>query len=113
MDYWGNSMLQAVGWAAAQAERARMPLGVSGNPSEPVEADVGRFRSLWFVPRGSDSSHLDIRLLRGPRDGVIGLANRGDVLHRVTTADGTPLCVVLPGPAYRQIEARLRKTGGE
>ena len=61
-----------------------------------------RYRSVWFAPRDSPDFHMDIRLLRGPRDSVREFAAREDVLYRVTTADGTPLCVVLPGPAFHR-----------
>jgi len=113
MDYWGNSMLQAVSWAADQAERARMPLAVSGNPRDAVEADAGRFPSVWLTRRWSTTHHLDIRLLRGSHDGVVELANRRDVLYRATMADGTPLAVVLPGPAYGEVAQQLRLAAGE
>ncbi len=32
-----------------------------------------------------------------------------DILYAVTTADGTPLAVVLPGPRYAEVEDALRK----
>ncbi|HXH07464.1 MAG TPA: hypothetical protein VNI83_12860, partial [Vicinamibacterales bacterium] len=98
MDYWGNCVLQAVAWAAARARDEGRPLGVSGNPWHLVQADAGRFPSLYFRLPYRGGYHLDIRLLRGPRDAVLEMARRPDVLHRVTTADGAPLCVVLPGP---------------
>jgi hypothetical protein len=108
MDYWANSVLQAVQWSALVAERSRMPIGVSGNPAQAVEADAARYRSVWFAPRNSPDFHMDIRLLRGPRDAVREFAAREDVLHRVTTADGTPLCVVLPGPAFDRDRNRIQ-----
>jgi hypothetical protein len=108
MDYWGNSMLQAVEWAARTAEGTGMALGVSGNPPQAVEADAGRFHSIWFARRESPDYHFDIRLLRGPRESVREFAARPDVLYRVTTADGTPLCVVLPGPAFGPLQDLLR-----
>jgi hypothetical protein len=110
MDYWGQSMLQAVTWAAGLAERAGMVVVLSGNPAQVVSADAGRYHSVAFVSRASGAYHLDIRLLRGPGDSVREFAARGDVLYRVTTADGTPLCVVLPGPAYGALVARLERT---
>jgi hypothetical protein len=108
MDYWANSVLQAVQWSAEVAKRSHMPIGVSGNPAQAVEADAARYRSVWFAPLSSPDFHLDIRLLRGPRDAVREVAARADVLHRVTTADGTPLCVVLPGPAFHRDRDRIQ-----
>lgn len=111
MDYWGNCVLQAVEWSARVAEHSQMPAVVSGNPPQAIEADAARYRSLAFAHRESKDYHLDIRLLRGPRDSVREFASRGDVLYTVTTADGAPLCVVLPGPAYPQLKERLDKLG--
>jgi hypothetical protein len=107
MDYWGNSVLQAVQWAARRAERSGFPIIVSGNPIQAVEADAARYRSLMSVPRASREYHFDIRLLRGPSQSVQEFARRPDVIHSVKTADGTPLCVVIPGPAYLNISDRL------
>lgn len=113
MDYWGNSMLQAVTWSAALAGDLKRPLAVSGNPIQAVQADAGRYHSLYVRPRDAGDFHLDIRLLRGPPEAVRAFASRADVLHRVTTADGTPLCVVLPGPAYGQIAAAVASLAPE
>ena len=110
MDYWGNSMLQAVKWSADLADRAGMPLVITGNPPQLVEADVARFHSLMFTPRSVPNYHLDVRLMRGPRESLEEFAARPDVLYRVTTADGAPLCVVLPGPAFGRLEEQLRAT---
>jgi hypothetical protein len=108
MDYWANSVLQAVRWSAQVAERSRTALGVSGNPVQAVQADAGRYRSLWVAPRSSRDFHLDIRLLRGPRESLLEFAARPDILYRVTTADGTPLCIVLPGPAFVRDRAWIK-----
>ena len=48
-------------------------------------------------------------VLRGPRQDVLDLARRTDILYAVTTADGTPLTVVVPGPRYAEVEDALRK----
>jgi len=107
MDYWGNSVLQAVKWSADVAKRSGIPLGVSGNPVQAVEADAARYRTLWATPRNSVDFHFDIRLMRGPRQSLQEFAARPDILYRVTTADGTPLCVVLPGPAFPRDRAKI------
>jgi hypothetical protein len=111
MDYWGNCVLQAVHWSATQAEQARMPVVVTANAWEIAVADIPRFPSLGFQLRQRGGYHLDIRLLKGSRDDVIGTSRMPEILHRVTTADGTPLCVVLPGPEYPQLAARLAQSG--
>jgi len=108
MDYWGNSMLQAVQWADRVARESGVPLIISGNPIQAVDADGARFRSLMVVARANPTYHLDIRLMRGPSDSLREFAARPDLLYKVTTADGTPLCVVIPGPAYLSVADRLK-----
>jgi Dolichyl-phosphate-mannose-protein mannosyltransferase len=107
MDYWGNCMLQAMDWSAQQAAQARIAVGVTGNAWEVAVVDKLRYPSLWFRRREHGAYHLDIRLLKGARNDVLDTAARPDVLHRVTTADGTPLCVVVPGPEYPELRQRL------
>lgn len=110
LDYWGNCILQSTEWSAALAREAQMPLTIWGNPPQVAEADVKRFHELWFTwRRGGGEYHLDMRLLKGPERSVVYFANRPDVLHAVRTADGTPLCVTIPGPRYWELEARLRR----
>lgn len=108
MDYWGNSVLQAVEWADAVARRSGVPLIVSGNPIQAVDADAGRFKSLQVVARANLTYHFDIRLMRGPSASLREFAARPDIIYAVRTSDGTPLCIVLPGPAYLQVSDRLR-----
>lgn len=111
MDYWGNSMLDPVKWAAGLAARAGMPVGVMGRPTEPIQANLERYPSVWFVGRKTEAAHFEIRLLRGSHDEVLDVAGRGDVIHRAATADGTPLSVVVPGPAFHELEDRFRELG--
>jgi hypothetical protein len=108
MDYWGNSVLQAVEWVDAVARRSGTPLIVSGNPIQAVDADAGRFKSLQVVARANLTYHFDIRLMRGPSASLREFAARPDIIYAVRTSDGTPLCIVLPGPAYLQVSDRLR-----
>ena len=111
MDYWGNCVLQAVKWSADQAERARMPVVVTANAWEIAVVDIMRFRPLAFRLQRHGGSHLDIRLLKGrPRD-VLGTNGDPGIVHRVTTADDTPLCVVLQGPEYPQLAERACSRG--
>ncbi len=109
LDYWGNCVLQAAEWADGQARRARMPIGVAANAWEILAVDEPRFPSLWFRRREQDGYHLDVRLLKGPRQAVLDTNASPDVLHRVTMADGTPLCVVMPGPQYPELKERLAR----
>ena len=71
--------------------------------------DVRRFGSLDYAREELGAHHLTLMVLRGPRQDVLDMARRADVLHAVTTADGTPLTVVLPGPRYAEVEDALRK----
>jgi hypothetical protein len=109
MDYWGNCVLEATRWAAGQADRAGIPVGVAANAWEVLAMDVARYRSLYFRQQRHTGYHLDIRLLKGSQEGVLAAAADPRILHRVTTADGTPLCVVLPGPDYPQLEEQLAR----
>jgi hypothetical protein len=109
LDYWGNCVLQAAEWADGQARRAGMPIGVAANAWEILVVDQPRFPSLWFRRREQDGYHLDVRLLKGPRQAVLDTNASPDVLHRVTMADGTPICVIMPGPQYPQLKERLAR----
>jgi hypothetical protein len=109
MDYWGNCVLQAVEWSAGEAERAQMPVVITANAWEVAVVDMMRFPSLAFRLQRHGGAHLDISLLKGNRRDVLGVSGNPDILHRVTTADGTPLCIVMPGPEYPQLADRLAK----
>ena len=109
MDYWGNCVLEATRWSADQARQAGMPLGVAANAWEVLVMDKDRYPSLWFRQARHGGYHFDIRLLKGSAQEVLGTAGNPDVLYRVTTADGTPLCVVLPGPEYPKLVERLTR----
>lgn len=108
MDYWGNSMLQAVEWADRVARASGVPVVISGNPIQAVDANAARFRTLQVVPRANRDYALDIRLMRGPSRSLREFAARPDLLHVVRTADGTPLAVVIPGPAFLSASDRLK-----
>ena len=108
LDYWGNCVLQAVEWSAAQARRAQMPVRVWGRPDHLVLFDAARFPALIVTPNRADPHHLQIRLLRGSVNDLLRLAKHPDVVHRVTTADGAVLCVVSRGPNFEELERRLQ-----
>jgi hypothetical protein len=107
LDYWGNCVLEATAWASSQADRAGMPVGVASNAWEVLAMDAGRFNNLYFRQQRHTGWHLNVILLKGSAAHVTAVAGDPGALYRVETADGTPLCVVLPGPEYPQIEARL------
>ena len=109
MDYWGNCVLEATEWAASQAVEAGIPIGVAGSAWEVLVMDANRHRSLYVRQQRHTGWHLNILLLKGSRENVLGLAENPGALYRVTTADGTPLCIVLPGPDYPSLAAQLAR----
>jgi hypothetical protein len=109
LDYWGNSLLQGAQWADRMARASGLRLVVSGAPHHVVRDDVRRFGSLEYAREDLAAHHLALLVLRGPRQDVLDLARRPDILYAVTTADGTPLTVVVPGPRYAEVEDALRK----
>ena len=111
LDYWGNSLLQGAQWADRVARASGIRLVVSGAPHHVVRDDVRRFGSLDYAREDLAAHHLALLVLRGPRQDVLDLARRADVLHAVTTADGTPLTVVVPGPRYAEVEGALHLAG--
>jgi hypothetical protein len=109
LDYWGNCLFQAQRRAAALAREAGMPVIVSGARWRMMNANAGRLPQL-VVRRPEDAAHhLEIVLHRGSRSEVLGILRRGDLVARIETADGATLCSILPGPAYAELEARLRR----
>ena len=107
MDYWGNCVLEATEWAASQAERAGIPLGIASNAWEVLAMDAGRFNTLYFRQQRHTGWHLNVILLKGSPEHIAESAANPGALYSVRTADGTPLCVVLPGPEYPQVQGRL------
>jgi 4-amino-4-deoxy-L-arabinose transferase-like glycosyltransferase len=108
LDYWGNSVLQALEWADQMVRPSGIRVAVSGIPPQIVRDDVRRFAALDFAWPEFGSHHLEVLFLRGLRRDVLDLAGRGDILHAVTTADGTPLAVVVPGPRFAEVAGSLR-----
>jgi 4-amino-4-deoxy-L-arabinose transferase-like glycosyltransferase len=106
LDYWGNCALQAVQWSADLAGRERTPIVLSGQPENVVDYDSRRFASLVFRKLPRQEHNLEIHVLRGSASWVTTEAARPDIVYRVTTADGAPLCTVVPGPRYEALGAR-------
>jgi hypothetical protein len=111
MDYWGNCVLQGVAWSASAARSSGRVITISGNPWHLVQLDAERFHELSFVPPHRQHN-VAVELLRGPAQGVRDLANRNDALHKVRTPDGAVLCVVVPGPAFAELQPHLAAPQG-
>ena len=104
MDYWGNSVLQAVKWSRDLARSSGVAVTISGNPDHLVLLNSERFRELSFTRRDRGTPYLFVRLARGPVAGLMELA-RQPALYQVRTPDGALLCSVIAGPAYGELEA--------
>lgn len=98
LDYWGNSAHQAIDWVDARAREKGTRLLVSGYPPHVVRDEARRRASLEFAREGQRPD-FEVLVLRGSREAVLELASRTDVRHRVTTADGATLAIVVPGGA--------------
>ena len=102
LDYWGNSARQAIDWVSARAQEKGARLVVSGYPPHVVRDEARRRPSLQAAREG-ERPQLEVLVLRGSREAVLELDSRTDVLHRVTTADGATLAIVVPGHARGDI----------
>ena len=100
LDYWGNSMFEALSRLDRQAEGER--LYVSGWPLIVLQADLSRFpRMVLTEPRDPRTDYF-VRLARGTREELLQLDASKNLLVRVTTADGALLCAVAPrDPLHR------------
>ena len=107
LDYWGNSVLQATAWTAALAERAGVPLCISGVPYSVVRGDAGRFGSLYSEWPYRHAHHVEVVLARDDRESLAKLAARTDAIHVIATADGAPLAYILPGPHMDAVRDRI------
>ena len=92
LDYWGNSMLQALSHLDRQAGRG--PVFVSGWPLIVLQADLSRFPRMVLTEPGDPRAAHFVRLARGTRDELLRLDESKDLELRVTTADGALLCAV-------------------
>ena len=92
LDYWGNSMLQALSRLDRQTRHE--PLYVSGWPLIILQADVSRFPHMVLTEPDDPRTRHFVRLARGTRDELIRLDASKDLHVRVMTADGALLCAV-------------------
>jgi hypothetical protein len=107
LDYWGNCFLDAIAWSAQTARLSGRPIVISGFPPHLVADNVERFPQLLFTPPPERKHSLTVRLNRGLAKEVAALANDRRALYRVQTADGAVLCVVMPGPAFAELQPHL------
>ena len=107
LDYWGNCVLEAVTWSAQTARLSGRPIVISGYPAHLVDDNAERFPPLVFFPPDDRKHSLTVRLNRGVAKYVTALANDTRALYRVQTADGAVLCVVMPGPAFAELQPHL------
>ncbi|MGH9311199.1 MAG: hypothetical protein ACRD1U_17615 [Vicinamibacterales bacterium] len=110
MDYWGNCLYQAMQHAAPLAREARMPIAVSGRQWRQMLLSAPRVPQVIVTNNDHLAHHLELVLLRGSKNEVVQSMHRTDIVYKVTTADGTPLCTAVPGPRYAELASRLQRT---
>jgi hypothetical protein len=111
LDYWGNCLYQAVREAGELGIAAGQPVVISGRQDRLLLLNSSRVPSVAVVPPGRRAHELEIFLMRGRRASLRAFSQRGDVLWRVATADGAPLCAVVPGPQFERLRRALEARG--
>ncbi len=107
LDYWGNCLYQVVRDAGRLAKAAGQPVVISGRQERLLRLNSSRVRSVAVVPPGRGAHELEVYLMRGRRAALRAFSLRDDVLWRVTTADGAPLCAVVRGPQFERLRGAL------
>jgi hypothetical protein len=107
LDYWGNCHYEAMRRAASLARDARMFVTISGGRFRLMSLNARRIPEVRVTGPSRRQHHLEVQLLRGRKREIVNMTHRTDTLYQVTTADGTPLCIVVPGPKYKELEKRL------
>jgi hypothetical protein len=115
LDYWNNSVLQAVEWVASLSTDVENPIRLSGDLTDVIRGNASRFPTVSFST--SDArSHLRIVSLRRVPDSGGDIVDGGAIRFRgrdrlvvkvIRTADGVPLCVVVPGRSYRAFAGKF------
>jgi hypothetical protein len=95
--------------AASLARKANVPLAVSGRQWRQMRLNAPRVPQVIVTDNDRPQHHLEILLMRGTKSDIVQAMHRSDVVSQVTTADGTPLCVVVPGPRYEELQQRLQR----
>lgn len=111
LDYWGNCLYQAMREAGNIGRAIGMPVTISGRRHRLLLLNAPRVPAVAVVPHRRGIHELELYLLRGRGADLGAFAMRGDVLWRVATHDGAPLCAVVPGPEYGRLAAAMAKAG--
>ena len=112
LDYWGNCEFEAMKRAARAARGAGMFVVMSGRQWRQMQLNARRLDEVEVIDPVRRQHHLELTLIRGTPDAIAETIARPDNLYRVTTADGTPLCIVSRGPAWGELERRLKARSG-
>ena len=110
LDYWGNCLYEAMRHAGGLAREAGMPVRIAGERSAVMALNASRVPDVRVTSPSRAVHHLEVVHLRGPKAKIVSETHRTDILYRVTMADGTPLCTVVPGPRHAELEAQLRRS---
>ncbi len=111
LDYWGNCLYQAMREVGEVGRAVGMPISISGRQDRLLLLNAPRVPAVAVTSPTRGLHEVEIHLLRGKRDDLRAFSLRGDVLWRVTTADGAPLCAVVRGPRYDRLAAALARRG--
>jgi hypothetical protein len=110
LDYWGNCYLEAMRRAAPLAKQAHVPVAISGRQWRQMLLNAPRVPEVVVIDPRKDVHHLELVLLRGQHHDMKETVERSEVIYDVATADGTQLCLAVPGPRYRELQLRLAVT---
>jgi hypothetical protein len=108
LDYWGNCHYEAMRRAAKMGSEAGMPVRIAGGPGPLMLLNASRVRGVRVTNSEHGVHHLEVIHLRGRKADIVAAVHRTDAVYSVTMADGTPLCMVVPGPKYADLEDRLQ-----
>lgn len=111
LDYWGNCLFPAMRDVSEVARAAGMPITISGRQDRLLLLNAPRVPAVAVTAPSRRVHGLELFLLRGQRADLRAFSQRDDILWQVRTADGAPLCAVVKGPAFRQLQADLAARG--
>ena len=111
LDYWGNCLFQAMREVGEVGRAVGMPVSISGRQDRLLLLNAPRVPAVAVTRPDRGLHEIDIYLLRGKRADLRAFSRRDDVLWRVTTHDGAPLCAVVRGPQYERLATSLSRHG--
>jgi hypothetical protein len=111
LDYWGNCLFQAMREAGEIGRAVGMPVTIWGRQDRLLLLNAPRVPAVAVTLPNRGLHEIEIYLLRGKRADLRAFSARDDVLWRVTTRDGAPLCAVVRGPQYGRLAAALARHG--